>query len=274
MEQNHPAVSWEEVTPGKAARWLSHGIDNNRKISDRVVAQYALDMCQGQWRSDNAQPIQFDHEMRLLDGQHRLTAVVKSGVTISLLVVRGVRTETVSVMDAGRKRTVADYLSMGGTTCANSVAALGRAAFNWEQGARGANIFRPAVPPTNTEVLTFIEKNPEVIHCQRAAHPAYSRLKTGGRCVYGLAYWLFARCDAPATAEFFAQLDSGVFNTTSSPVYRLREKLLRDRDIRNRPHQYVYLAYFIKAWNAHLEGRELRYLRIGEDEVYPEPKRR
>jgi hypothetical protein len=67
---------------------------------------------------------------------------------------------------------------------------------------------------------------------------------------------------------FFSELASGVGLKANSPVFVLREALLRNRAQRTRLH-HVMSAYIIKAWNAELEGRAISLLRFSGDELFP-----
>ncbi len=77
------------VTPAMAQQWLNEKNIHNRPIYERTVEAYALDMKRGLW-AFNHQGICFDEEGNLLDGQQRLSAIVLSGETVPLLVVRGI----------------------------------------------------------------------------------------------------------------------------------------------------------------------------------------
>lgn len=79
----------ELVTPEIAAEMLTHNTNNYRSASEQTVARYALDMKSGRWK-ENGEPIQFSEDGTLLNGQHRLKAIVKSSATIPMLVVRGI----------------------------------------------------------------------------------------------------------------------------------------------------------------------------------------
>ena len=76
-----------------------------------IVAQYADDMLNGHWDLTH-QGIAFNTKGELIDGQHRLAAIVKAGVTVKLLVNFDV--EDSSHMDGGLKRSVRDALWMSG----------------------------------------------------------------------------------------------------------------------------------------------------------------
>lgn len=73
--------------------------------------QYARQMREGLWHF-NAETIKFDVNGNLLDGQHRLMAIVKSGCAISCLVVRNLPSEVFSTIDRGTIRSYGDVFSI------------------------------------------------------------------------------------------------------------------------------------------------------------------
>lgn len=77
-----PVFTIETVTPMKAARWLKRNIAN-RRVSPKVVRNYAGDMSRGEWLL-NGEAIKFDRDGNLLDGQHRLGAIVHNGKSVRL----------------------------------------------------------------------------------------------------------------------------------------------------------------------------------------------
>lgn len=98
-----------DISPELARAWLEANTFN-RKVSPEIVNKYASDMEQGTWRL-NHQGIAFDDEGVLVDGQHRLMAIVKSGVTIKAMVTWG--SSRVGV-DELRVRSTADVIKFGG----------------------------------------------------------------------------------------------------------------------------------------------------------------
>lgn len=108
---------WIEVTPDMAARWLKTNFVN-RPISDDTVMAYARDMATGRWQATH-QGIAFNDRDELIDGQHRLFAVVKCGKTIRMMVtfglpskIAGAEMTTMDCVDRGRTRSVADQLKI------------------------------------------------------------------------------------------------------------------------------------------------------------------
>jgi len=99
-----------KVTPAMAQEWLGAAA-HNRSLSRRTVEAYALDMRNGKW-SLTHQGVGFDEGGQLIDGQHRLHAVIESGCTVAMMVARGIDARSADAIDGGRPRTVADRLRL------------------------------------------------------------------------------------------------------------------------------------------------------------------
>lgn len=101
----------ETIDP-ELAEALLQGNVRNRNISMQLVDCMVRDMKAGNWRVSH-QGIAVDKDARLLDGQHRLTAIVKSGVTVQMAVTYNVDPEAFGVIDLNnRPRTQADILGL------------------------------------------------------------------------------------------------------------------------------------------------------------------
>ena len=68
------------ITPEIAAQMLAKNV-GNRAMRTHVVKQYAQQMREGQWRQTH-EPIAVDASQNVVDGQHRLAAIVESGASI------------------------------------------------------------------------------------------------------------------------------------------------------------------------------------------------
>jgi hypothetical protein len=96
----------ETITPDRARAMLANN-EGNRRRRDRTVARYAATMVAGNWVM-SAEPIIVGKTGRLLNGQHRLSAIMASGVAVRALVAYGVDDATFLVLDRGIPRTIAD----------------------------------------------------------------------------------------------------------------------------------------------------------------------
>ena len=99
-------MKYEIITPSKAKEYLAYNICNYRNVDHYRVNTYANDMLSGAWQ-DNGESIKFGVDGKLLDGQHRLLAIVKAGVPIGMYVCRGVSAD---IFDIGKNRTPAQIL--------------------------------------------------------------------------------------------------------------------------------------------------------------------
>ena len=100
-----------DVTPKLAAEWLESRNDRNRSISPEHVAMLARAMASKTFRLTH-QGIAFNQEGKLIDGQHRLSAVVKSGCTVKMMVTFGADSKDMIVCDRSRNRTTRDALAI------------------------------------------------------------------------------------------------------------------------------------------------------------------
>jgi hypothetical protein len=100
----------EVITPETAARLLD-GRAPNRTPNDQRVTSYSLDMKAGRWQ-DIHQPIALGPGGELVDGEHRLRAVIRANVPVAMWVARGVSLDARWAIDQGRARSVGDALKI------------------------------------------------------------------------------------------------------------------------------------------------------------------
>jgi hypothetical protein len=100
----------ETITAKQAEKYLQFNT-SNRPLRKSLVTQYAKDMAAGNWKLTH-QGVAFNCDGTLLDGQHRLSAIVESGATVQMLVARGVDSRNQLVMDDHAKRNAGDALSL------------------------------------------------------------------------------------------------------------------------------------------------------------------
>src|SRR5687767_6498481 len=89
------------VTPQLAAKWLRRNVVF-RSINDKHVRALVWAIRNGAWRLTH-QGIAFDKDGHLIDGQHRLTAVVKANIAVPMCVTAGVERSTHVVFDTGKR---------------------------------------------------------------------------------------------------------------------------------------------------------------------------
>lgn len=121
LPSNEIKVEIKEITPGMAGDMLARN-DRNRGLTAIVVDKYARDMRAERWIL-NGQTIKLDRCGRLLDGQHRLAAGVKSGKTFPAIIVYGLDDSVSDTFDLGAKRNFSDLLKDRGEHSTSTLAA-------------------------------------------------------------------------------------------------------------------------------------------------------
>jgi hypothetical protein len=237
-----------EVSPDLAEQWLSRN-PNNRNLRRAVVDAYARDMEAGRWRL-NGETVKFSETGQLYDGQHRLNAVVQSGQTVPMVVVRGLGSDVMSTVDAGIKRSYSDALRLAGEDNTATLAAVCRRAVMWERGMRTNT---GAIRPTSLEMDDFLQRHPEIRTSAELAARLASRERLPAS-VIGLCHWLFSLIDPEAATWFLLRVADGDGLAATDPIAVLRARVTRLRVSGGRINETEGLALTIRAWNAHRSG--------------------
>lgn len=261
------------ISPQLAAEWLAENTANNRKLSNTTVARYAADMVKGQWKI-TGEAIKFDTSGRLIDGQHRLSAVVMSRTTVSMAVIRGLDTEVISVIDTGRVRNGGDALTIAGIgENANNIAALARkiiaftAGINDIMSARKIRVKGETI--TNREIIQYNRDHdlqPYVRFAFRLQKNQITPLFSHGD--WAFIYWHLCHTDAAAAEEFCMRLATLDNVSATSPIRTLYERIARSQVSLTSKQR---LMATVTAWNAWRKGETLRSIRVTHmDDAIPQ----
>lgn len=237
----------EHIAPEMAREMLAKN-EANRSMRRQVVAKYARDMTEGRWHY-TGDPIRFADDGTLLDGQHRLAAIVQSGKSQPMLVIRGLPREWQGVIDTGTRRTAADAVRFQGDRNAPVLAAVARMILT--------NGDEVTLQLSNAEIAEVVETDPNLRWVVSQAVPGLAVLrKRMTPAVLGYAYWRCHRVDAFAAAEFFDRLASLADLPTGSPILALNTRLasLSAKGGRSREYRLEALASTFIAWNAWRKG--------------------
>jgi hypothetical protein len=263
-------VEFVEVGPDLAHKWLVHNT-HNRNIRDTTVTAYASDMADDEWPV-NGDTVRFAADGTVLDGQHRLLAIIESNTTVVLLVVRGLPDTTQETMDGGVKRKFSDVLTLRGESCALELAAVVRQVNLWEVGARRKD---RSIVPTVAQLSATLEKYPWLRDVARESRPISHGCGLPGSVV-GLCWWLFTQLDPGDCKDFFEKLRTGEYMGKGQPIYELRRVLAASTETPGDRSSAYLTAITIKSWNAYREGRSVGLLRFrlggANPEKFPEPK--
>jgi hypothetical protein len=254
MADKNVRATVEEVTPAMAEAWLGKNLAN-RSVRQRVVEGYARDMRNGAWQL-TGEPIKFSINGRLLDGQHRLQAVVRAEIPVEMLVVRGLPDSTQAVMDSGARRTAGDALKLRGETSYTALAATARLAIFFT---RGVALEDRNTPPTHTEILAFIDNHPDLREALAVAHH-YRNGVDIPPSTFALAIWQLARVDLDGCNAFVAQLAEKTHLKKGDAVLALIDRLGDIRRNGRRATATDFISLIFRAWNYWRDGKTVDLL--------------
>lgn len=282
---NGPLYTVVDITPELAKKWLTQNT-HNRNLRERVVNGYAADMRDGNWVEDG-QSIKFAkgdvvlldnppiHGGPLLDGQHRLSAVVAADTTVRMLVVSNLDDTTQETMDTGAKRSLGDVLKLRGEERYVPLAAVLLRVYLWDVQGQRRSMKANNSRPTHRQLLQFLEEHPELRRSAEIGSRVRSSVSISASTA-GLCHWLFNRIDQSDSAYFFARLVDNAGLMPGDPIYALQRVIKNFAKDKGRVGEEHITALVIKAWNFYREGQEIQLLAYrpggATPEAYPEPK--
>lgn len=237
-------AQFEEITPEIAESMLA-STNPNRHVRMTYVNRLAREMSEGRWRT-NGEAIIVDERGMLLDGQHRLRAIMDSGLPQMMLVVRGVSHEAMPTIDCGIKRTAGDVLGMRGRMNSNVLAGMVKMLIAWEIGIQ-------RWVSSHAEILSYLDEHPELeASAARAAKPP----RGISAVLCATAHAIFARIDQEAADQFVDDMYSGASMDRHDPVLVLRNRFLAHRTnaMNAKETRWMSLGLMIKAWNVRRRG--------------------
>jgi hypothetical protein len=255
----------ETITPQEAERLLEAN-EHNRNLRQAWVDSLAGMMSRGEWTL-NGETIKLAEDGTLLDGQHRLAAVVAANVTLETVVVRGLPMAAQDTVDIGRGRRLADVLAIEGFVDAHALAAAVNFLHRYRTQRRLDTSRSTA--PTPQQALALIEATPDLPESVRVARRVAKEIG-GPLGIFAGLHSVFRDVDRTATDEFFESLETGLQLKRGDPVWHLRRHILRPRRDRHYAQTPYYMAALVvKAFNYRRAGRTVELLAFKSKERFP-----
>jgi hypothetical protein len=245
-----------DVSPALATAWLDENRRHNRNISPTNVSKIAEEMAtEGRWMPNPQQGIAFDSDDALIDGQHRLLAVVKTGKIIRMAVWRGLPPEFFDLIDRGVARNFRQIIQIAGYRNSAPVVETIRLVCNLENG------FHRTYTPLNTSriqsTMDTYASDLEIVYSR--CKGANKTFKTSNEN-FLLAMFLGYLQDSDVTLDFIDQYKTGYGLKPGDPAHTLREHVFARHNSLNevRPRQlFVRAAHSL---NQRLEDKPLKLM--------------
>jgi hypothetical protein len=263
--------SWLVDIGPEEAQKLYEEMPYKRQVRQPKVAQFARAMAAGRWRR-NGQVLITDDMGRLLDGMHRMLAVIASGKTVTFELAHGVDPEALSTIDAGTVRSFADtLLAVGGSDHpwqARYTAPAARLLWQFLRGDR----WHQASAPDHQELLALANAHPRLGRLSDEARTLHRRISLSPTSLI-VGLYLTEIDSGGKYGSFWEAVSDGVNLPSGDARLALRNvgPRIATRRQQTASARMTALALIIKAWNAYLSGENVHLLVFRKGETLPWP---
>lgn len=252
------------ITPEFATTLLKHN-NRNRTVQPRLVSELSNAITKGNFKY-NGEAIIVSEEGNLLDGQHRLLACIRAGMSMECEIVYNVPEDVMPTIDTGVARTAGHVLSMYGYTQYNMLAAMARIIlkFNKKQVDRQA---KGTSRYSNAEVLEFCNENPDL----EEYIAVKKKVLNMTRSELSFYNYVFLNCDPYSGEDFMGALISGENLQFGNPVFILRELMIKDMNSLTKYSLKQRMKFVFFTYDRYIKNREVKRLtpKMGEKIIYP-----
>lgn len=269
------------ITPELATKLLEKNT-GNRAVSQRNLDFLTNQMANGQWRFA-ADPIRISKNGTILDGQHRLKAIIKSGLSFEFLVISNLEESIFSVIDTGKARSASDVLTIANFKNSGPKAAITRMILNYQAGQysvlrsrdSGAVIgggynTKSNLNATNAKILEFVE-NVDLDDVVEIASRCYNSFKMLSKSEYGFFYYIFSLLSVDAANDFLIKLSTGLNLSENDPILLLRNKLIAESLSTIKVGAKIKMILILKCWNYYRKGETIKILQYTTQQSIPIP---
>jgi len=239
----------ETVTPEMAEDYLTHNT-RNRKIVAAHVDAIARDIRAGNWMM-NAQPICFARDGRLLNGQHRLSAVLQAGEAIEVPVMRGLPEEAYATYDIHAKK--GPQLGAALDNFGDKPLVAAAAVLLWKRELKPSGIRN--AKPTPSEVMKIVEQHPRLLELRTFGR---KMIEFGRGSVLTYAAYCIERDDPELGRVFLERFETGADLPRGHLILELRKRMQIMR--RERTSQDEQIKELLAAWERFKEKPDLERL--------------
>lgn len=259
-------TSVELITPSKAQEYLTRNV-NNRRLREIIVNVYADSMKRGLWRLSN-DAICFTKSGKLINGQHRLQAICKSGCSAKFNVSRGYDEDDIMVMDNGVARSSGDVLYLQGIENSNTISGVIKRKLILNKSHQGIGKYNHS----NDKILNSVVNEEYFAHEEfyqdvvLFAKNCYRKLRVMAESEYGgiSAHLILDLNHSEEEVKSFFKEFVGANPETNGAIGLLRSKLVNDKISKAKMSATMKQKLIIKTWNAYITGKSVRQLQYNE----------
>lgn len=256
-------ASVQVITP-EYAKQLLESNSGNRSLNKHTIERYRNDMLAARWRP-NGSSISIGPDGRLLNGQHRLSALIEADVAIEFVLVYEDDNDVFATLDIGITRPTSTILMMSGLHYAVSAAAISRQVLSYDTAPE--SVWSTETSGGRSAVIEWAQQHAasdDLLNACRAHYEARSGIRSLGAWYGTAAYLVLTRSPNVAKwPEFHAGVASGVGLLAGDARLNLRNWVINKGQA---PHsewdRQQALAVGLLAWDHYVNGRSRDYLKF------------
>jgi hypothetical protein len=240
------------VTPELAQRILMKNT-NNRTVSKANIDYLVNQIKTGEWK-EISDPIQISYEDIVINGQHRLMSIIKSGVAVPLRIETNVDASTFTILDTGRKRNAADALSINNIPNTTVTSTTVRSIKIIEQKTINVKI-------TPQQMVDYVNANLSIVESVKFGVSYYKKgNKVISASLLSVFHFLLKDNYKDLSEDFLIKIAIGHEIKQGCPTGALRNRFieLKQKNVRNEE----LLNYIIIAWNKFVNKEECKNIRL------------
>lgn len=260
-DKRNPRI--EIVTPERAAQLLDHNKEN-RPLSQQHVNRIASQIVTGKWQF-NGDTIKISEDGDVLDGQHRLWAIMEAKMPVETVIIFGIKREAFATIDTiSKARGGADILALNGVTRHRKTLSGALAwLIRWNRKCL-EDYKAPQFRVENSDIEMAYRENPGIL---RAADRAAPLRLIANPSILAFLFYIFTNRNCEIAERMMTTLENPAGVGVNDPFFRLRAYFLADREKRD---PIVTIALAIKAVNAAARGEKMQVLRWQNQGKSPE----
>ena len=237
----------------------------NRPLNDQHVKRIARQIADGKWKF-NGDTIKIAVSNDILDGQHRLWAIIEAKAAVETIVVRGIEPDAFATIDTLRKpRSGSDVLALLGASRQRSTISVAlQWLTRWQR--KCLETYRaPQNRVENSDIEQAYRDNPGIVRAAEATTRLRGLANPG---IIAFFYFVLTNRNPDLAERMLHTLENPAGVGINDPFFRLRSYFTSDKA---RKDPLTTIVYLIKAANAAYENKEIKVLNWRNQGSFAEP---
>jgi len=249
------------ITPA-IAEILLRGNKHNRPLRRPHLNILVRAIKNGEWIM-TGNGISFADDGQLIDGQHRLMAILEADQPVESMVYIGIAKEAFKTTDLGKKRGASDIAALMGFVQYVTVGCAATLLYLYENNSMKSGSYGVS----NTAIQAVLQANRLGLEYSAMVARRTAEIVPSG--IGAFCHFIFSRLDRDMADTFFDHLKTGADLPLKSPLLWLRNRLLVNKGSKAKLPRVTLSAFVVKTWNRYRKGQEAVTLNWLPRESFP-----